>query len=261
MLLFLRCVDPALGKVDKASLSQEVLMELFIGDIEYTADIVGNATYPAPMNQWKGVVLNSSEEVISIDWWAMNLHGKIPWEWIPVTVTRICINKNHLSGTLNLTVLPDGFRSLEVASNDFSGSIDLCHLPATMVTLMLYNNRLRGTVNLENLPSSMKLVVLKLNRFVGELCFTKLPENLRVLDVAENKFSGVVDLTSLPCEMTQIVLHNNDFSGETDFSKLPETLTFIDISFTNLSGEILPEKKLVCKSDGTKVVIKQRIYQ
>ncbi len=61
-------------------------------------------------------------------------------------------NENRLSGTVDLTQLPQSLQKLLLENNQFSGSVDLTQLPQALQQLGLGNNRLSGTVQRSMLP-------------------------------------------------------------------------------------------------------------
>ena len=234
-----------LGRVEKASLSTQTLMELFVEGIENKERICGNAEEPADIDEWTGFVhseeqpTDEAEKQFNIDWSYLLLVGTVDLQWVPPTVIVLDISDNELGGSLNLTALPQSSQKLDLHSNHFSGEIDLCHLPAEIEVLDLSENKLSGSLNLERLPLSIRELRLNYNRFSGTMCLRKLPRGFVDLSVGGNELSGSVDLTALPVTMNSLRLYKNNFEGKTDFSQLPEILNFLDVSYTNLSGEIV----------------------
>eukprot|EP00009_Paramoeba_aestuarina_P007703 CAMPEP_0201507794 /NCGR_PEP_ID=MMETSP0161_2-20130828/1357_1 /ASSEMBLY_ACC=CAM_ASM_000251 /TAXON_ID=180227 /ORGANISM="Neoparamoeba aestuarina, Strain SoJaBio B1-5/56/2" /LENGTH=75 /DNA_ID=CAMNT_0047902265 /DNA_START=303 /DNA_END=530 /DNA_ORIENTATION=- len=62
-------IDPSLGKVGQAAFSQQTLMELFLDGItENRSDICGDDNEPKGMRDWRGIGVNTDDEVVEINW-------------------------------------------------------------------------------------------------------------------------------------------------------------------------------------------------
>ena len=234
------CIDQSLGRIDRASLSTQTLMELFIDGITNKELICGSAEHPKDLSEWhSGITLNDSNEVTSIAMSYVWIEGSIELNWLPPTVERVVLPENYLTGSLDLTCLPDGCTFVDLSGNRFSGTIDLTALPNGMKRMDLSWSRLSGTLNLEHLPSSMEGLEISSNAFTGTISLVRLPQSLRELDVGGNKLSGNLNLTQLPPELRSPILCDNNFEGWTDFSQLPKALGFLTVeNLPNVSGEI-----------------------
>ena len=208
-----------LGRVDKASLSTQTLMELFIEGIENREVICWSAEKPEDIDKWQGVTYggeqNASgvENLLKIQWTGRKLVGVIDLQWISPTVFSLEIIGNKLSGSLNLTVLPPSIQVLDLCYNAFSGEIDLCHLPTEMKKLNLSSNHLSGSLSLEELPQSIESLSLCSNRFSGTVCLQNLPRSLQVLSVGANDLSrGLVAQWYVP--PTELPLYPGSIRGK-----------------------------------------------
>mmetsp|Transcript_18147 Transcript_18147/g.28420 ORF Transcript_18147/g.28420 Transcript_18147/m.28420 type:complete len:238 (-) Transcript_18147:36-749(-) len=214
MFLTLFTIDPALGKVDKFSLSQEILMDLLTSDITNRDRICKNADDLEKIT-WVGVTPSLKDEIVMISWYQMFLDGPIHLEWLPVTLVLAKISVNRLHGTVNLTNLPETLEEFIISTNDLTGSLKL-----------------------ESLPESMKNLALDQNHFVGSVNLEHLPKRLEYLYLQSNDMDGRVNLTKLPPKMRFLNLSRNGFIGNTDFSQLPSSLEGFSVRDTKLSGEI-----------------------
>ena len=147
--ILLTAADPSiLGRVDKASLSTQALMEIFIEGIENREIISGCAEEPNDFDKWNGFEYveeqpaDAAVKLINIYWVELGLAGTIDLQWLPPAIRSLSIRDNELSGSLNLTALPPSIQLLECRSNGFSGEIDLCRLPAEIEDLYLSINHL-----------------------------------------------------------------------------------------------------------------------
>ena len=243
--IFLTAADNShIGRVDKASLSTQTLMEIFISGIENKEVICGSAEEPEDIDQWTGFSYSqeqpadAAEKHLNINWYKRHLVGTIDLQWLPTTIFSVTIYDSKLSGSLNLAVLAPSIRFLNLGGNDFSGEIDLHHMPAEIEEITLSDNQLTGSLNLEELARSIQALYLRKNHFSGTVCLRHLPPSIVELSISENELSGSVNLTRLPVTLKFLCLHRNNFGGRTDFSRLPKDLNVLNISCTNLAGEI-----------------------
>ncbi|KNH07554.1 hypothetical protein XU18_1775 [Perkinsela sp. CCAP 1560/4] len=70
-LLLLDTVDPSLGRLDYAPLSQQALMEMFIEEVTNKQLI---------FEEWEGVTIEDGE-VAEIDWYKFDIGGSLQLEW------------------------------------------------------------------------------------------------------------------------------------------------------------------------------------
>ena len=198
-------VDPPLGRIDKAFLSQQTLMELLIEHIENKDKITTEDG--SDIQSWNGIEYNEDGDVTRIDWFCVGLHGEIDLQWLPSTITYFRISENSLKG-----------------------SVDLSHLPTKVEDVLLEGNLFDGTLDLSALPEPLDCFRASRNQFSGSLCLASLPPKLAVLTLAHNGFSGTIDLTKLPDTLRHLHLNSNNFEGYADFSVLPEALSLLDLS-------------------------------
>ena len=72
-----------LRRVEKASLSTQALMEIFIDGIENRELICGNREEPADIDKWKGITysrdqpIDATEKQLRLKWFNLNLVGTI----------------------------------------------------------------------------------------------------------------------------------------------------------------------------------------
>ena len=118
------CVDPSLGKVDKASLSNQILMELFIGSIENRGGICGHDGDVKDIGEWPGVALNESNDVTAIEWRDIGLAGAFDPKWLPETVERLLLYDNAFSGPVDLTCFPENLQEIDLSGNSLTGDIE-----------------------------------------------------------------------------------------------------------------------------------------
>eukprot|EP00009_Paramoeba_aestuarina_P002406 CAMPEP_0201507342 /NCGR_PEP_ID=MMETSP0161_2-20130828/1033_1 /ASSEMBLY_ACC=CAM_ASM_000251 /TAXON_ID=180227 /ORGANISM="Neoparamoeba aestuarina, Strain SoJaBio B1-5/56/2" /LENGTH=188 /DNA_ID=CAMNT_0047901679 /DNA_START=24 /DNA_END=589 /DNA_ORIENTATION=+ len=159
--------DSSIGKVDKSTLSDQTLMELFIEKIENKGIIYGNHSTPPSITTWCSLQKADDDTIIAILWSRFLLVGTLRFEWLPSTICEVKMGSNCLSGSINLLELPDRLEHLTMWSNRLVGTIDLHRLPPAMVHLDLAMNKLSGTLNLEHLPDALQKLYLTENAFEG----------------------------------------------------------------------------------------------
>ncbi|KNH04162.1 leucine-rich repeat protein [Perkinsela sp. CCAP 1560/4] len=190
-LFCLDTLDPLLGRLDYASLSQQALMELVIEEIINKQKICGDSNEPQDIDDWLGVKLED-DKVVEIDWNSSDLTGLLHLQWLPSSVCTCTIILNQLAGTLDLASLPVAMKQLGLGINAFTGCIDLERLPENMESFAINSNQLSGSLKLGSLPKT-----------------------LTQFNATYNKFSGCIDLTQLPAALTGLYVSNNQLSALT----------------------------------------------
>mmetsp|Transcript_4508 Transcript_4508/g.6797 ORF Transcript_4508/g.6797 Transcript_4508/m.6797 type:complete len:225 (-) Transcript_4508:279-953(-) len=192
--IFMLCVniayfssaDSSLGKVDKNSLSQETLMELFMSTFHKTVEIRGEPDDVHELRDWKGLRFNDIGDVQSIFWSSIYLGGSVSFEWLPPTVEVLQINSGGLHRSIDLAALPDKIGKLALDNNRLDGSVTLDSLPEAMKFIKLSANKLNGSLNLENLPAKLETAHFDMNLFSGSIFLTSLPKSIQWLSVSQN---------------------------------------------------------------------------
>jgi hypothetical protein len=135
------------------------------------------------------------------------------WDGVKVSaqgaVTAIVLNRNQLTGHVDLTHLPATLTRLNLDNNMLQGPVDLTKLPATLTQLFLFQNHLTGPVDLTQLPASLTQLYVSSNELAGAVDVTKLPAPLTVLALSCNKLTVTVDLTQLPATLWRLDLYQN----------------------------------------------------
>mmetsp|Transcript_29760 Transcript_29760/g.46017 ORF Transcript_29760/g.46017 Transcript_29760/m.46017 type:complete len:281 (-) Transcript_29760:101-943(-) len=226
MFLYLT-IDSSLGKVDASLLPHQTLMELFVEKLDDKKAFRTESGDFLPLSDWDGVTLDTTGNVVSIDWEVrfgarglmQEIHvicsgGSIDLQWVPPTVTKISISQRRLAGNIDSYRLPRGLTLLRACQNAFNGSLQTDGLPPTLKKLELGENFLDGTVDLTTLPESMEFLSAYSNTLSGTLDFGQLPRALQYVYLSQNNFSGSVDLSRLPAGMRSISIENNPFEQE-----------------------------------------------
>eukprot|EP00009_Paramoeba_aestuarina_P009058 CAMPEP_0201517848 /NCGR_PEP_ID=MMETSP0161_2-20130828/8851_1 /ASSEMBLY_ACC=CAM_ASM_000251 /TAXON_ID=180227 /ORGANISM="Neoparamoeba aestuarina, Strain SoJaBio B1-5/56/2" /LENGTH=191 /DNA_ID=CAMNT_0047915475 /DNA_START=41 /DNA_END=616 /DNA_ORIENTATION=+ len=162
--------DPSLGKVDKSSMSEQTLMELFAEGITDNRSALSiSRQEPQDIYDWKGLNFDSSGAVTGIGWILQKLGGSIRLEWLPASVKYVFVDRNRLSGTVCLTQLPHVLQTLLMTSNLFSGTVDLTQLPKELVRLRLNDNAFHGETDFIQLPPQLRDLRVDHTQLSGEI--------------------------------------------------------------------------------------------
>eukprot|EP00009_Paramoeba_aestuarina_P017259 CAMPEP_0201540218 /NCGR_PEP_ID=MMETSP0161_2-20130828/70825_1 /ASSEMBLY_ACC=CAM_ASM_000251 /TAXON_ID=180227 /ORGANISM="Neoparamoeba aestuarina, Strain SoJaBio B1-5/56/2" /LENGTH=342 /DNA_ID=CAMNT_0047947669 /DNA_START=18 /DNA_END=1047 /DNA_ORIENTATION=- len=270
----LLCADPLLGKVDKSSFSQEMLMDILIDQLRYFS-LKGMPPMHEKCVRLKtsGVTRNDANEITEINWCLYRIAGSLALEWLQPTLRSLRASTNSLYGSLNLflpkmlmDILVDQLLSLKgrppmhdkcvrlktaVTRNDaneitminwcsqrIAGSLALEWLPPTLRSLRASTNSLYGSLNLTDLPSILEDLFAADNQFSGEICLIQLPKTLRNLNLGRNRLSGSLNLEYLPENMRLLCVEKNQFHGRVSLGNLPKGLTLLYLNDNVLEGEI-----------------------
>ena len=210
-------------KVKGTAMSSEMCLPRFIQYITNpdkswvvsTRKLLGRR--PVSVCTWKGVICDSSNEVVKITWLDYGLLGKLNWDSLPLSlrsfhlrgnvllhpitledfpaqVHEISAPMNSFSGELQLRDLPDGLRILCLDNNSIEGRVQLGDIQIPLEYLSLERNGLSGSLDLSVVPASLHYLSLSANKLSGELHLHGFLHNLNVLLVAENSFSGILDV-------------------------------------------------------------------
>uniref|UniRef100_A0A7S4JIT1 Leucine-rich repeat protein n=1 Tax=Paramoeba aestuarina TaxID=180227 RepID=A0A7S4JIT1_9EUKA len=227
--------DPQDTPVDRRSVSQQTLMEMFLEGIENKERICAKGDETEDLSEWKGVLLNEEQEVVEIDWEYFGLEARKLTKKFPT-------GRNHFtkkpSSRKTHKEIPFFSFSPFFLKDGSEKSFDLQWLPDTLRQLLISNNEIKATLDLKKLPTDLIYIDVRRNKFSGEVCLSILPRNLEIMSLSYNRLNGTIDLTSLPSRIRQLFLESNDFIGNIDFSHLPKSLNFLDISNTRLSGKL-----------------------
>ena len=101
-----------------------------------------------------------------------------------------------------------------------TGTVNLSKLPDSMTILSLGNNGLEGSPDLATLNPHLQQLFLSGNRFTNPLTFSHLAHGFQILYVDGNEYRGrLPSLKELPTTMQLFSLMDNNFCGSTTFEK------------------------------------------
>ena len=128
--------------------------------------------------EWLDVTCDADKRVIQIEIEGHDVGGSLELCYVPPEVRQLKIStlgKSKLTGTADLTKLPDGIQVLDLRNNQLTGELDITQLPESMLDLCLSGNQFSGEIDLTNLPVSLRRRSLGNNHFTGEIDLTHVP--------------------------------------------------------------------------------------
>ena len=105
----------------------------------------------------------------------------------------------HVSGSLELCYVPPKVKVLEISElgkSALTGSIDLTCLPDGMQKLYLNDHQFTGEIDLTKLPWKMQALSFRNNELTGSLVIKKIPPSMVFMDMRGNHFNAVAVLDS-----------------------------------------------------------------
>ena len=157
--------DSSLGRLEYSLLPDQALMEILIEgfDDETKKRYQDNHGMYLDVCEWSCVKCDEDESVIEIYIHCHCVRGSLELLYAPpkVKVLRISSHfEGQLTGSVDLTQLPDGMRKFSLRGNKLSGEINLLQLPKGMKQLNLNHNQLTGEIDLTQLPDGMEKLSL-----------------------------------------------------------------------------------------------------
>ena len=236
-------VDPSLGRLDFASLSDQARMELLIEGLTDESKVQFHDPHDDFLDvcDWWCVTCNAQEEVTKVTFysWGAHIYGPLRLEFLPPTVTTFEVGQHDHTGTLETAYLPQELTYIFLNSNKFSGTVDMENLPHNLQDFDIGINCFAGSFKLTNLPKRLESLRAYDNQLSGELAFESLPETLRFLSLHTNQFCGKVILRKLPKSLIDIRLSYNSFCGDFALVNIPNSLVTLRAIDCGISGEVM----------------------
>ena len=261
--LNLSAVDPALGRLDAHSLSDQTLMELLVdgmaeNDKSSYQDANGNYT---DISTWPLVALQN-DRVVQIAFCEKKMvKNQFPFALIPPNVAQLIIEGCSAHGTLDTSVLPRKLDSINVGQNFLHGEIDFSAFPRGLREIIVCFNQFSGSCALHDLPDALVHFNAAGNQFSGEITLNDLPLALEKLCLNRNKLSGRINIDRLPAPMRILDLSGNKFSGNFRMMVYPPGLRCVriennpDLSGTAVLRSSTKKLHITLKMDWPKAVV------
>ena len=257
-------VDSSLGRVDYTLLSDQTLMEMFLDgfDDETKKQYQDKHGMYLDVCEWSGTKCDDDGRVVKMEIDSGATSGSLELCYLPAKMKKLDMSsflKSKLTGTVDLTHLPEGIKYIALYRNQLTGEVELTKLPDKMKSLYLHNNRFTGEINLSHLPDGMECLYLGKNQLRGEIDFRQLSKSMRELSLDNNQLTGEVDLTHLSDGMLGLKLEHNQFSGSLILKKLPHDIRKIDVRENNFNHVAVVESKahalIMLKESGVTSVV------
>ena len=230
MLDTLLTVDsPYVSRVDRATLSEQTLMELLVGGMDDVGAFQHDGAF-TEVKTWVGVQLDSAGHVLIIDWDRSQVDIIFGYD----ENSKLCSG-----GSIDLRWLPERLESFRISDMLLDGSLDTRMLPASLVVFVCDCNDIIGSFDVTGLPQDICNVSVRSNVFAGSLQLTQLPTGLQVLCLSDNNFTGSADLTNLPDGLEILELSGNQLSGEIDLRRIPPSMRSLSLELNDFAQDVL----------------------
>ena len=234
-------IDPALGRLDYSSLSDQALMEIIVDGIPASErddfeDEHGGLTDAC---EWDCVTC-VDERVTEISFVCYEFEkAQFPFDFIPPLASIVIVEECAIKGSLDTAVLPHQLIQLNVGINALHGTIAFSTFPQGLMRLKINVNTFEGNCVLEELPATLMYFDASENKFTGEISLNNLPHALHELNLAGNALTGSLRIESLPSSILTLWLASNYFSGEFMLLVCPRYLHRVNISKNDFSGTMV----------------------
>ena len=211
--------NPALGRLDYASLSDQALMEMLVdgmaGGLYLVQDSAGNFK---EVCEWFNVEC-AEDRVIKVAFHYCDMGKKqFPFDFVPPLVETLELTSCQLHGTLNTTVLPQKLTYCNVYDNALHGTLNCKGFPQNIENIIISSNNFSGSLALSNLSDSVVIFRARCNNFSGNLSLHALPSSIKDLNVCGNSLSGDVRLMNIPPSLHTLAIQENAMSGTLELS-------------------------------------------
>ena len=119
MSTILLSIDPALGRLDYDSLSDQALMEMLIDGMEdeYKKEFQDKSGNFKDLIDWPGIQLHGDRVICITMWYRRFCDKQFPFQFIPEMVKGLFIEHCNAHGTLGTSLLPSTFIRLDARGN------------------------------------------------------------------------------------------------------------------------------------------------
>ena len=248
MLLF-PCIDPALGRLDYASLSDQARMEILVSGLDEASRKCVQDENGAIIDvcDWPSITCDDEGNVIRMKPQARfaDRRGTLYLDYIPPKCVYFSISvRTNLTGTLTTSLLPQVLEVFACSNNKFFGTVDFTSLPSAMREFSIANNNFSGSCDLTKLPKGLTALEIGSNNFTGSLDLTALPLGLTDFDAGCNAFSGEIQLHKLPPTLVSLFIDGNSLTGKFSLVNPPDALEEVVASDNEFSGDAVMSHRI-----------------
>ena len=222
--------DSAVGRVDLQSLSDQVMMELFV-----------SAFSEHCLQKWKKRD-GSFREIEDWKYVLCEVCGIVN----EINIRRL-IGLAQARGTVNLDFVPRHTSKLTIADTILEGTLKTKALPHSLTFIDLHQNRLHGEVDFKNLPHKLGHFDIRHNSFSGSVDLSALPETLKFLQAGHNSFTGGVSFENLPKNMLVVQFPHNALTGEFSLINAPQRLGRFSVESNQFEGVATVHSSVGCR--------------
>ena len=259
-LLSINTLDPFLGRIDYASLSDQACMEILTAgltlDQKRAFMILHSDTHDAydykDVCKWGCSECDEEGRVVQLTLFdyvgipaASDQAYRLNLAYIPAKLKTFIIAQLKCESACNISDLPRDLERFHVRGTSLRGVFEVCQLPRSLIRCDISFNRFQGSCDISALPRMMLWLYANSNQLSGRLYFNNLPVTLEHLNLSYNNFGGTISLTSLPDSLRTLELSNNNFSGEWSMPCIPGSLESLNLSHNNLSGRVILLKSAI----------------
>ena len=235
-------IDPALGRLDYESLSDQALMEMLFDGMQekYKRDFWDENQNFIDKCDWEGIECKDDRPTTIDVEFRTFAPKQFPFEFIPPLVAFFSIHRGKVHGTLNTAVLPNNLEFFMVFENCLHGPLCLKSIPSSIRDRFdVSTNSFSGSLELSELPERLCIFDGSFNKFEGEISLDSLPRSMTQLCLQRNMLSGSVCISHLPASMEGIYLARNGFFGDLRFLDIPESFRNLSMIDNPMSGKII----------------------
>ena len=264
--LFALAADiPALGRVDRLTMSQQSLMEFVVVGTSIESLFKDPHSNFKDIEEWSGLTITEGL-VKKLNWYPSHLYqdpqdGKLALRWLPDSVERIEVVRlgcELLETAARLQKVQISYAPVKIDFKTFSSGLQelilfQCRLEAgelrfadfppsvrvlCISTIAGVENDVHGVADFSKAPQALEYLSLGHTNLTAILHLSKAPRKLREIKIYGNPMSGTFDLSGLPPHLEKLNLASNSLEGDVDLSRLPETLLSLDLHSNKITGPI-----------------------
>ena len=148
----LSAIDPALGRLDPFSLSDQALMEMAVEKVDDRSKRFFRDRKGAYLDfsTWEQVECDAAGKVQKFV--LTNFDGEFGLAYLPTSMGTLMLTGKKATATLEAHTLPKSLQCLFLESLELKGSLDTIQLPPSLVNLHILKTGLTGRTDLTTLP-------------------------------------------------------------------------------------------------------------
>ena len=244
--LMLSAIDPSLGRLDFASLTQQAQMEN-CKDVCKWSWVKCDATKNVKKINWSHHLENAGyidlaflpETLEDLQIARIGADGSLDVEILPQVLKIFKFSRNKIQGSVDCAKLPPNLEAFYGGENFLTGSLDLHLMPATVKEFAIQYNQMEGRVKLGDLPHELTLFNISGNSLHSEIGeFDALPERLLRVGIANTTLQGKFQAKWMSKRSKQFFGYRCNLEGSVVLKHMPNALQLLDLSHSRLGGSL-----------------------